>query len=647
MEAQASGTSGSRHKATEDRDAVVIRFAGDSGDGMQLTGTEFTRASALYGNDLATFPDYPAEIRAPAGTLAGVSGFQLNFSSREVFTPGDQPDVLVAMNAAALKTNVGDLPSGGMLIVNTDGFNDINLQKAGYKQNPLNDSALLSKYQVVKIDITKQVQLTLQDSGLSAKEIAKCKNFWALGLMMWLYNRPLENEERAIREKFKKMPDVAEGNVKALNAGWSFGETTELFTSSYKVAPANIEKGTYRNIEGNEATAIGLVTAAQLTGLKLFYGSYPITPASNILHYLSTYRGYDVITFQAEDEIAAVTSAIGASFAGAIGVTGTSGPGVALKGEAIGLAVMTELPLVIVDVQRGGPSTGLPTKTEQADLLQAAFGRNSDSPACVIAPLTPSDCFWMALEAVRIATKHMCPVLYLSDGYLANGAEPWRIPALNELPKLNVEFRTDKQGFFPYLRNTETLARPWAIPGTPGLEHRIGGIEKEDITGNISYDPANHERMVRLRQEKIDRIANDIPLAQVEGDEEGDLLLVGWGGTSGALTAATKLLRGRGHKVGHLQLRYICPLQKNVEQILKSYSKVLVCELNMGQLRMVLRSRFLVDAVGYNKIQGKPFKVTEVVAAAERVLAGETNLFGARVEARAVTAGMTMSGGEG
>jgi 2-oxoglutarate ferredoxin oxidoreductase subunit alpha len=647
MEAHAGGTKASQPKSTEEREAVVIRFAGDSGDGMQLTGMEFTRASALYGNDLATFPDYPAEIRAPAGTLAGVSGFQVNFSSREVFTPGDQPDVLVAMNAAALKTNVGDLPAGGMLIVNTDGFNETNLQKSGYKVSPLNDTALLSKYQVVKIDITKQVQLALQDSGLSSKEIARCKNFWALGLMMWLYNRPLEPEERSIREKFKKNPDIAEGNVKALNAGWSFGETTELFTSSYRVAPATIEKGTYRNIEGNEATAIGLVAAAQITGLKLFYGSYPITPASNILHYLSTYRGYDVITFQAEDEIAAVTSAIGASFAGSIGVTGTSGPGVALKGEAIGLAVMTELPLVIVDVQRGGPSTGLPTKTEQADLLQAAFGRNSESPACVIAPTTPSDCFWMAIEAVRIAVKHMCPVLYLSDGYLANGAEPWRVPNVSELPKFKVEFAKEKQGFFPYLRNSETLARPWAIPGTAGLEHRIGGIEKDDITGNISYDPQNHERMVRLRQEKIDRIANDIPLATVEGDEEGDLLLVGWGGTEGSLTAATKLLRGRGHKIGHLQLKYVCPLQKNVGDILKNYGKVLVCELNMGQLRMILRSKFLVDAVGLNKIQGKPFKVTEVVAAAERVLAGETNLFGAPVQAATVTAGMTMAGGEG
>jgi 2-oxoglutarate ferredoxin oxidoreductase subunit alpha len=646
MEANTGSTARSK-KSIEDREAVVIRFAGDSGDGMQLTGMEFTRASALYGNDLATFPDYPAEIRAPAGTLAGVSGFQVNISTNEVFTPGDQPDVLVAMNAAALKTNVGDLPAGGLLIVNTDGFNEINLQKAGIKTNPLNDPKLAATYQMVKIDITKQVQLALQDSGLSAKEIARCKNFWALGLMMWLYNRPLEPEERSIREKFKKNPEIGEGNVKALNAGWSYGETTELFTSSYRVLPAKIEPGTYRSIEGNEATAIGLVTAAQLAGLKLFYGTYPITPASNILHYLSTYRGYDVITFQAEDEIAAVTSAIGASFSGALGVTGTSGPGVALKGEALGLAVMTELPLVIVDVQRGGPSTGLPTKTEQADLLQAMFGRNSDSPLCVIAPTTPSDCFWTAIEAVRIAVGHMCPVMYLSDGYLANGAEPWRIPTASELPKLKVEYRTDPRGFFPYLRNTETLARPWAIPGTPGLEHRIGGIEKEDITGNISYDPANHERMVRLRQEKIDRIANDIPLATVDGDEEGELLLVGWGGTAGALTSALRLMRGRGHKVGHLQLRYLSPLQRNIGDILKRYAKVLVCELNMGQLRMVLRSKFLVDAVGFNKIQGKPFKVTEVVAAAERVLAGESNLFGPRVEAKAVTAGMSMVGGEG
>jgi 2-oxoglutarate ferredoxin oxidoreductase subunit alpha len=646
MSTQQSATNG-RTKAIEDREAVVIRFCGDSGDGMQLTGTEFTRASALYGNDLATFPDFPAEIRAPAGTLAGVSGYQVNFSSNEVYTPGDQPDVLVAMNAAALKTNLGDLPPGGMLIVNTDGFNDLNLQKAGYKQNPLNDSNLLSKYQVVKIDITKQVQLALQDSGLSAKEIARSKNFWALGLMMWLYNRPLEIEERAIRDKFKKDVNIAEGNVKALNAGWSYGETTELFASSYRVAPAKIPAGNYRNIMGNEATALGLVAAAQQTGLKLFYGSYPITPASDILHYLSGYRAYDVVTFQAEDEIAAVASAVGAAFAGSLAITGTSGPGVALKGEAIGLAVMTELPLVVIDVQRGGPSTGLPTKTEQADLLQALYGRNSESPVCVIAPSTPSDCFWTILEACRIATKHMCPVLFLSDGYLANGAEPWKIPAVADLPHMKVDFRTDPRGFFPYLRNTETLARPWAIPGTPGLEHRIGGIEKEDITGNISYDPQNHERMVRLRQEKIDRIANDVPLATVDGDQEGDLLIIGWGGTAGALTAATKLLRARGHRTGHLHLRYLSPLQKNVPDILKRYSKVLVPELNMGQLRMVLRHKFLVDAIGLNKIQGKPFKVVEIVAAAERVLAGETNLFGNRVEAATAAAGLTLSGGEG
>jgi 2-oxoglutarate ferredoxin oxidoreductase subunit alpha len=600
-------------------EGVVIRFAGDSGDGMQLTGMEFTKSAALTGHDLATFPDFPAEIRAPAGSLAGVSGYQLHFSSQEVFTPGDQPDVLVAMNPAALRINLPDLPPGGILIINSGTFTPHNLEKAGYTSNPLEDGSL-SKYQVYAIDISKQVALALEGSGLSAKEVARCKNFYALGLAFWLYNHPTGREEESIRRRFQKNPVLAEANVKAFRAGYNFGETTELFASRYVVPPAPIEPGTYRHITGNEATAVGLIAAARLAGLPLFYGSYPITPASDILHYLAMYRHYDVSTFQAEDEIAAVTAAIGASYAGAIGVTGTSGPGLALKGEAIGLAVMTELPLVIVDVQRGGPSTGLPTKTEQADLLQAMYGRHSESPIAVVAPATPVDCFWMALEAVRIATRHMCPVLLLSDGYLANGAEPWRLPEIASLPRIEVRFRTDPEGFAPYLRDPETLARPWATPGTPGLEHRIGGLEKEEVTGNVSYDPLNHEHMVWTRAEKIARIARDIPDAEVWGDPAGDLLIVGWGSTYGAIANAVKHLRERGYRVSSMHLRYLNPMPRNVGDVLARFRTILVPEMNMGQLLMLLRARFLVDAVGLNKVQGRPFKVSEIVVKAEEML---------------------------
>jgi 2-oxoglutarate ferredoxin oxidoreductase subunit alpha len=617
-EIQESATAG-RPRPVSELETVVVRFAGDSGDGMQLTGTEFTKSAALGGNDLATFPDFPAEIRAPAGSLAGVSGYQLNFSSQEVFTPGDQPDVLVVMNPAALRVNLPDLPPGGVLIANSGTFTPQNLDKAGYKSNPLEDGTL-SNYQVYAIDISKQVSLALEGMGLSSKEVARCKNFYALGLMFWLYSHPTEREEQSIRQKFQKNPQLAEANVKAFRAGYNYGETTELFTSRYLVPPAEIEPGKYRHITGNEATAIGLVTAARLSGLRLFYGSYPITPASDILHNLSMYRHFGVITFQAEDEIAAVTAAIGASYAGAIGVTGTSGPGLALKGEALGLAVMTELPLVVIDVQRGGPSTGLPTKTEQADLLQAMFGRNNECPVAVIAPATPVDCFQMAIEAVRIATRHMCPVIYLSDGYLANGAEPWKLPDIVSLPKIEVAFRTDPEGFYPYARDPETLARPWAIPGTPGLEHRIGGLEKEDVTGNVSYDPMNHEHMVWTRAEKIRLIAHDIPDAEVYGDESGDLLIVGWGSTYGAITHAVKNLRQRGHRVSSMHLRYLNPMPANVGEVFARFERVLVPEMNLGQLLMILRAQFLIEAVGLNKVQGRPFRVSEIVVKAEELL---------------------------
>jgi 2-oxoglutarate ferredoxin oxidoreductase subunit alpha len=601
-------------------DTVTVRFAGDSGDGMQLTGTEFTKSVAVQGfNDLATFPDYPAEIRAPAGTLAGVSGYQINFSRHEVFTPGDQPDVLVAMNPAALRINLPDLPAGGTLIVNTGTFTSQNLEKAGYPGNPLEDGSL-SKYQVFAVDISRQVQVALEGSGLSAKEVGRCKNFYALGLMFWLYSHPTEREEESIREKFAKNAALAEANIRAFRAGYAFGETTEMFATRYLVPPAAIEPGKYRHITGNEATAIGLVAASKLSGVPIFYGSYPITPASDILHALAAYRSHGVVTFQAEDEIAAVTSAIGASYAGSIGVTGTSGPGLALKGEAIGLAVMTELPLVIIDVQRGGPSTGLPTKTEQADLLQAIFGRNSECPAAVIAPSTPADCFAMAIEAVRIAVRHMCPVLYLSDGYLANGAEPWKLPEVASLPRIDVTFRTEAEGFQPYARNPETLARPWAIPGTPGLEHRIGGLEKADVTGHVSYDAQNHHHMVLTRAEKIARIARDIPAADVIGEPSGDLLIVGWGSTYGAITHAGKLLRQRGRRVSSMHLRHLNPLPANVGEVLARFRRVLVPEVNLGQLLLVLRARFLVDAIGLNKVQGRPFKVAEIVQRAEELL---------------------------
>ena len=600
-------------------DQAVIRFAGDSGDGMQITGSQFTNTVALYGNDIATFPDYPAEIRAPAGTVPGVSGFQLNFSSGEVHTPGDSIDVLIAMNPAALKVNVGDLKPNGIAIINSDSFKEGDLRKAHLTTNPLEDHSL-DKFRVFPVELQRLTRVALQHLGLDAKAMDRCKNFFALGMCYWLYNRSMEPTARWIEDKFKKKPLFAEANKLALKAGYSYCEATEAFQISYEIPPAQLSPGLYRNLSGNQALALGFVTAAQKAGLKLFLGSYPITPASDILHELSHYKDFGVLTFQAEDEIAAITSSIGASYAGALAITTTSGPGMALKTEAMGLAVMTELPLVICNIQRGGPSTGLPTKTEQADLLQALFGRNSEAPIPVLAAATPGDCFWIAVEASRIALKYMVPVIILSDGYLANGAEPWRIPTIEEIPGFPVRFATDPEGFLPYKRDPETLARPWAIPGTPGLEHRIGGLEKQDVTGNINYEPLNHENMVRIRAAKIDAIVQDVPNVQPTGDQEGDLLIVSWGSTYGSITQAVKAERAKGRKMGHLHLRYLNPLQANLGDILKRYRKILVPELNMGQLLWVLRAKYLVDAVGLNKIQGRPFKQNELEQKIEEML---------------------------
>jgi 2-oxoglutarate ferredoxin oxidoreductase subunit alpha len=592
---------------------AVIRFCGDSGDGMQITGAQFTSTAALFGNDLATFPDFPAEIRAPAGTLPGVSGFQVNFSSSDVFTPGDTVDVLVAMNPAALKTNIADLKTGGILIVNLDDFGETDLKKAQCKTNPLEDHSL-DGYRLFPVELTKLTRAALRDLGLDAKSMDRCKNFFALGMCYWLYSRPMEPTHKWLDDKFKNKPVLAEANKLAMRAGYAYCDATEAFQVRYEVPPAKLEPGTYRNINGNSALALGFVAAAAKSGLTLFQGSYPITPASDILHELSNFKEFGVLTFQAEDEIAAMTSVIGAAYGGALAMTTTSGPGMALKTEAMGLAIATELPMVIVDVQRGGPSTGLPTKTEQADLMQALFGRNSEAPIPVLAPATPGDCFWIAIEASRIALKYMIPVIVLSDGYLANGSEPWKVPEVSDLPDFPVRFRTDPAGFFPYLRDPQTLARPWAVPGTPGLEHRIGGLEKEETTGNVNYEPLNHERMVRLRAAKVDAIVQDVPDVIPAGDPDGDLLLVGWGSTYGAITAALRAQRAKGVRVGHVHLRHLNPLPRNLGDVLKRYRKVVVPEMNMGQLVWVLRAKYLVDAQGFNKIQGKPFKVSEVEA---------------------------------
>lgn len=596
----------------EEVEAVTIRFAGDSGDGMQVTGGQFTATSAIIGNDISTLPDFPAEIRAPAGSLPGVSGYQLNFSSRETRTPGDEPQVLVAMNPAALKVNIRDLEPGGILVLNTDEFNDGNLKKAGYTVNPLTDGSL-SAYRVFKLPITTLTLQALENSSMPFKQRERCKNFYALGLMYWLYDRPMEPSLKWIEEKFGAKPEVAESNEIALKAGYNYADTMELFTTHYHVGKAQIKPGKYRNITGNEATAIGFITASQLAGRPIFYGSYPITPASDVLHELSKHKNFGVKTFQAEDEIAAIGAAIGAAFAGHIGLTGTSGPGVALKSEAIGLAVMTELPLIIIDVQRGGPSTGLPTKTEQADLLQAMFGRNSESPVGIVAPATPADCFNMAIEAVRLATKYMAPVFFLSDGYLGNGSEPWEIPSLDSLPEMKVNFRTEAAGFFPYLRDEKTLARPWAVPGSPGLEHRIGGLEKQNISGNVNYEPDNHDFMVRLRAEKIQRMQQDIPQLEIFGKPEGKLLALGWGSTYGSITTAVEKLQAEGHSVSSAHLRHLNPFPSNLGDVLKQFDTVIVPELNLGQLAMLIRAKFLVDAVSLSQVKGKPFKVSTLV----------------------------------
>ena len=608
-------------KQQEQLEAVVIRFAGDSGDGMQITGDQFTTTAAILGNDLATFPDYPAEIRAPAGTLPGVSGFQVHMASTEIFTAGDQPDVLVAMNPAAIKVNLHDLPQNGILIADTDEFTDRNLQKAGYMKNPLEDGTLAG-YRLFAVPLTSLTLKALREfEDLTVKEKRRCKNFYALGMMYWLFSRSLDNTIDWLNRKFANKPKYIEPNCTALRAGYAYCEASEEFQVRYEVQAAPSAPGFYRNISGNEALALGLVAASVRGKIPIFYGSYPITPASAILHALAKYKNFDVVTFQAEDEIAAVTSAIGASFGGKLGVTGSSGPGIALKGEALGLAVMVELPLVMINVQRAGPSTGMPTKTEQADLLQAMFGRNGEAPLPVLAPQSPSDCFEIAFEAVRIALKYMVPVLVLSDGYLANGAEPWRLPvSMDELPEVSVSHRTgDPDGFQPYARDAVTLARPWVKPGTPGLEHRIGGLEKQDGTGNVYYDPANHQLMTSLRAEKVARVVADVPDLEVAGPERGKLLVVGWGGTHGAIHVAVKRAQAQGISVAQAHIRHLNPFPANLGDVLRNYEKVLVPELNMGQLRMLLRARYLVDAVGLNKVEGQPFKVREILARIEEM----------------------------
>jgi 2-oxoglutarate ferredoxin oxidoreductase subunit alpha len=605
-------------------ESVVIRFAGDSGDGMQLTGTQFTNTSAVIGNDISTMPDFPAEIRAPAGTLAGVSGFQVNFSSRDILTPGDTPRVLVAMNPAALKVSLPELESGGVIIVNSDAFTRANLTRAGYDSNPLEDGAL-DGFQLIEVPMTTLNREALKDfEELSTKDKDRSQNFFALGLAFWMFDRPLEPTLDWIHEKFGNRPDVAKANIKALETGFYFGETTRTFQQRYRIRPATLPPGTYRKVTGNEATAMGLVTAARKMNKPLFYGSYPITPASDILHALAALRHFDVRTFQAEDEIAAMGSVIGAAFGGVLAITGTSGPGVALKSEGINLAIALELPMVVINVQRGGPSTGLPTKTEQSDLLQAMFGRNGESPIAIVAPSTPADCFNMALEACRLAVRAMTPVILLSDGFLANSSEPWLIPDPDEIPAIEVAHPkgyTNGEGpFFPYQRDPETMARPWAIPGTPGLEHRIGGLSKAPLTGNVSYDPHHNEQMVRDRAEKIARLADVIPDQEVFGPKGGDLLVVAWGGTYGAVRSAVMQAQTSGRSVAHAQLRYMNPFPKNLRDVLSRYEQVVVPELNGGQLAFLLRGRFGLNIQSYPKLQARPFKISEIADKIEEIL---------------------------
>lgn len=593
---------------------ITVRLAGDSGDGMQLLGSQLTNTSALAGNDVATFPDFPAEIRAPRGTRAGVSGFQVQFSEEEIFTPGDQLDALVAMNPAALVTNVGDLKRGGILIVNSDSFEAKDLKLAKLDENPLENGSL-DEYRVIRVPMTSLTRKAVESTGISVKLSDRCKNFFAMGLVFWLYGRDVNPTLRFIADKFRTKPEIAEANRLALQAGWNYGETTEDFASTYQVPPAHLEPGTYRNVMGNQALAMGLVTAARLSGKDLFLGSYPITPASDVLHELSKFKNFRVRTFQAEDEIAAVCSAIGASFGGSMAVTTSSGPGIALKGEGMGLALMLELPLLVIDIQRGGPSTGLPTKTEQADLLMTMFGRNGESPLPIIAASGPADCFEVAIEAWRIATKFMTPVIILSDGYIANGAEPWRIPDVNSLPKIEIQHpgpRDSDEPFRPYQRD-ENLARPWALPGTPGLMHRIGGLEKQDGTGDVSYDPENHEHMVRTRAQKVRNVANVIQPAEAYGSDSG-LLVLSWGGTFGAVRTAVDHCLRDGMSVGHVHLRWVNPFPANLGEVLRRYDQILIPELNTGQLRMLIKAEYLVDAIGLNKIKGKPFTVGEIEA---------------------------------
>jgi 2-oxoglutarate ferredoxin oxidoreductase subunit alpha len=597
---------------------VVIKFAGDSGDGMQLTGSQFTNNTAMLGIDLATFPDFPAEIRAPQGTLPGVSGFQLRFSSNPVFTPGDLCDVLVAMNAAALKSNLKQIKKGGKIIVNTDGFDAKNLRLANYKVgvNPLEDDSL-GNYEVIKMDVTKMTREALKDITLGMKEKDRAKNMFVLGFLFWMYNRSLDGTIGFLKEKFGKKDDILNSNIKALQAGYNYGDTTETFTTTYKVEKAKMEVGEYRSIMGNQAVTLGLIAASQKSGLQLFLGSYPITPASDILHDLAKYKNFGVKTFQAEDEIAAITSAIGAAYGGSLGITTSSGPGIALKAEAMGLAVMLEIPLIIINIQRGGPSTGLPTKTEQSDLLQAYYGRNGECPMPIVSASTPGDCFSAIYEAARISVQHMTPVIFLSDGYIANGAEPWRFPKSADLPAIEVKFKTSldegEPQLMPYKRD-EKLVRPWAIPGTAGLEHRIGGLEKEDGTGNVSYDPDNHQHMVKTRQAKVDKIADYIPLQKIDnGPEKGKLLVLGWGSTFGAIKSAVAELLAEGKSVAHAHLRYMRPFPKNLGEILRNFETVLVPEINNGQLIKIIRDVYFVDAKGYNKIMGIPITKTELV----------------------------------
>jgi 2-oxoglutarate/2-oxoacid ferredoxin oxidoreductase subunit alpha len=604
---------------------VVIKFAGDSGDGMQLTGSQFTNNTALLGIDLATFPDFPAEIRAPQGTLPGVSGYQLRFSSDRVFTPGDACDVLVAMNAAALKVNLTALKKGGKIIANTDGFDAKNLRLANYPEgdNPLENGSL-GNYEVIKMDVTKMTRESLKDITMGMKEKDRAKNMFVLGFLYFMYNRDMDNTISFLKEKFGKKPEILESNIRVLQAGYNYGDTTETFTTTYSVEKAKMEPGSYRSIMGNQAVAFGLIAASQKSGLPLFLGSYPITPASDILHDLSKYKNFGVRTFQAEDEIAAITSAIGAAYGGSLGVTTSSGPGIALKGEAMGLAVMLEIPLIIINIQRGGPSTGLPTKTEQSDLMQAYYGRNGECPMPIVSASTPGDCFDAVYEAVRISVQHMTPVIFLSDGYIANGAEPWKYPQSKDLPEITVKFKKGldeaEEKFLPYLRD-EKLARPWAVPGTPGLEHRIGGLEKQNITGNVNYEPENHQLMVNIRQEKVDKIADYIPEQKLDsGPDKGKILVLGWGSTYGAIKSACAELQANGHAISHAHLRYVRPFPKNLGDIIKNFDTVLIPEINNGQLIKIIRDVYMIDAKGYNKVMGVPITKTELVMKLEEML---------------------------